>query len=272
MINLTSIIVPCYNQGEYLADALHGLGQLKADGRIEVIIVNDGSTDLPTLEALDKLEKEGWRVFHQENKGLAQARNAGILLSKGSYLLPLDCDNILNPLFIMEAVRILEEDSCIDIVYSDCLYFGEKEFVNKVGEFNPCRLINDNYIDACALFRKDVWVNLGGYDSRMPAMGHEDWDFWTGAIMQKRKFHYLPMIGYKYRFRTNSMIRTIDGSAIEENRYYIYSKYNSDLLNSIRKMYNPDTDMFKNLYIDLRNYLKQHRIKSIIKILIGRLS
>src|SRR6266567_1459774 len=91
-----SVIIPCFNHGEYLPEAVASVTNLRR-GDIELIVVDDGSTDERTREEMDKLAVAGIKVVRQANKGLAAARNAGILASRGEYVLPLDADDRLRP-------------------------------------------------------------------------------------------------------------------------------------------------------------------------------
>jgi glycosyltransferase involved in cell wall biosynthesis len=172
-----SIIIPCYNHGQYLLEAIESVEQLKADRTAEIIIVNDGSTDKHTIEVLARLEADHWKIITQKNQGLAQARNNGIRSSASPYVLPLDCDNIIIQSFVMDSIKVLNSNSSIDIVYSDCSHFGDKKFYKNVGEFDPCRLINDNYIDACAVYRREVWEELKGYDKNIPTWARKTGNF-----------------------------------------------------------------------------------------------
>ncbi|MBX2917508.1 MAG: glycosyltransferase family 2 protein [Cyclobacteriaceae bacterium] len=268
-MSLISIIIPCYNQGQFLVETLNSIKILKDGGIADVLIVNDGSTDLLTKQVLGNVEREGWHVIHQPNMGLAKARNSGIQRASTKYILPLDSDNIIIPDFVKRAIQILENDNHVDIVYSDCIFFGEMEGYQQVGDFDACKLIDDNYIDACAVYRKTLWDCLGGYDADMPAMGHEDWDFWIRAMMNKKKFSYVAMAGFKYRVRKNSMLRSLTDNDAQMNRHYIYNKHNYPLMESIRMNYTPQDKNFKKKYFDLKNQLKRNKIKNVIKIILG---
>lgn len=265
-----SIVIPCYNHGTYLTEALESLKHLMQESKVEVLIINDGSTDQETLDILERIEGDGWRILHQQNQGLAQARNNGIKASSGQYILPLDSDNLIAEGFIKKALDIFKKKPSIDIIYSDNLHFGDVDFLNRVGEFDPCKLISNNYIDACAIYRRSVWEDNNGYDHKIPIMGHEDWDFWVGAILKNKVFEYLPMVGFKYRVSGNSMLRTVTYKGADRNREYIYSKYNFTLLNSIHKNYSDPQENYKMKFLDHLYYLKKNRIKSILKILLKR--
>lgn len=265
-----AIVIPCFNDGRYLREAIESTRSLRDDGMAEVIIVNDGSTDGQTIELMAQLQRENWKVISQSNLGLAEARNVGIRSSSAEFILPLDSDNMIIPAFVYSAIELLKNNAAIDIVYSDCEHFGNSNFFKTVGEFDPCKLINDNYIDACAVYRRTVWQELNGYDGKLPHMGGEDWDFWIGAIMKRKKFHYLPIQGFRYRVRSNSLLHAITDEKGEENRQYIYTKHNFQLMDSIRMNYGGDVEKFKQKYFRQLESLNTRRIRNIVKLLIGK--
>jgi hypothetical protein len=95
-----------------------------------------------------------------------------------------------------------------------------------VPSFDLGELIAANFIDACALVRRQVWEDCGGYDSRMPAPGWEDWDLWLGACRRGWGFHHLPVEAFEYRVRPGSILAEL---ADEESRAplvrYLLSKH-----------------------------------------------
>lgn len=200
-----SVVIPCYNHGEFLPEAVASVISM---GRhdVELIVVDDGSTDDRTLSEMDALAAKGIHVIRQENKGLAAARNAGISASRGEYILPLDADNRIRPAYIAHGIRILDQHPNIGVVYGDAQRFGTQTDRWHVGPFNRESLLNTNFIDACAVFRRIVWEQNGGYDGTMPVQGLEDWDFWIGAVEHGWEFAYVPEILFDYRKAADSMI------------------------------------------------------------------
>lgn len=225
MIKKISVITACYNQGIYLDDAFDSIHLDKYSEYFEHIIVNDGSTDKFTLQKISELEKKGSIIIHQLNKGLGAARNAGIEIATGKYIIPLDCDNKLNPKIIIKASEILDKDESISVVYTDAEYFGNKKGRWNVGPFNLFYLLINNYIDACALFRKSAWQKIEGYDINMPSMGHEDWDFWINLYFHNLKFYYFPKKGFSYRITNSQMRSTLTLEKYNNTRNYIFLKY-----------------------------------------------
>ena len=199
-----SIIIPCFNDGKFLPEAVQSAEPCQKSG-CEIIVVNDGSTDRATLEALAAIEQRGHQVLHQENRGLGSARNRGISAARGRYILPLDADNRLRPAYPVQGVKILDRDPAIDVVYGDAEYFGAKTGRNHVSDFDLRRLLSWNYIDACAVFRKSAWERCGGYDEKMPSMGYEDWDLWCRVALGGGGFYHVDEVLYDYRVRQDSM-------------------------------------------------------------------
>lgn len=187
-----SIVIPCYNQEEYLTDAIKSAeGQTHED--IEIVVVDDGS-----VPPLNKNNYPQWiDIIPQANKGLPAARNAGIQVASGEWILPLDADDKIHPDFITKALATAAQHNA-DIISTGLQFFG-----TKVGKLMPepapthRDFLRKNRINCCSLFRKAMWVKLGGYDERMRD-GFEDWYFWlcataagyTVRVVQEPLFYY----------------------------------------------------------------------------------
>ena len=219
-----SIIIPCYNHGLFLREAIESVEKCPRD-LWELIIVNDGSTDAGTLRVFDELRAEGYRIIDQENRGLGAARNTGIREAAGEYILPLDSDNKIQPEYILTGIDILDTDPEVGVVYGDAEYFGEKTGVWKGRAFDLSELLLKNYIDACAVYRRSIWSDVGGYDANMPYQGLEDWDFWLSAAERKWKFYYIPQVLFDYRVRPDSMINQLQQAGVDEAIDYLSRKH-----------------------------------------------
>jgi glycosyltransferase involved in cell wall biosynthesis len=154
---------------------------------------------------MDALPAQGIKVIRQENKGLAAARNAGIAISRGEYILPLDADNRLRSGCVERGIRILDANPQVGVVYGDAEYIGMRTGRWHVGSFERDRMLQWNYIDACAMYRRCIWEENRGYDGTMPVQGYEDWDFWLGALEHGWEFAYIPEIFFDYRQSERSM-------------------------------------------------------------------
>jgi glycosyltransferase involved in cell wall biosynthesis len=201
-----SVIIPCFNHGLYIQDALESVSECRGVD-YEVIIIDDGSTETDTIEKLHQLKSQGFQIITQPNLGPASARNAGISAAVGKYILTLDADNKVHPNYIKKAVKELESGN-YDIVYGKPIFFGENiiERKFKVSAFIGNDLFINNSIDTCAIFKKEVWTILGGYDEKIPYHGNEDWEFWLHAYTRGLKFKFLNEGLYYYRILSTSLI------------------------------------------------------------------
>ena len=233
---ILSIIIPCFNHGSYLDEAIASLPD-KNSLDYELIIVDDGSTDPFTLAKFDELRKNGHRIISHPNGGLAYSRNTGIAQSAGRYILPLDADNKINIPGLVKTVALLECGE-YDIVYGKPKFFGEdipsRKFRPK--PFNGDELFLGNYIDACAVFKREVWEIVGGYDEKMPFQGNEDWEFWISAYLQGCRFKFLDEYCFEYRISGNSMLGSIvDNERKLANQRYLTNKHYEAHLDAFAK-------------------------------------
>jgi glycosyltransferase involved in cell wall biosynthesis len=202
---MVSVIIPCYNLGRYLAEAIASVRQ--QEGRpFEIVVVDDGSTDPQTLNILDGCAGEGITVLHTANQGLAASRNEGISHANGVYILPLDADDRLAPGFLAKAAEELDRNPDTGIVYGLVELFGDAGGLWELPDFTPDRLLYDNMIVATAMFRRKEWLSVGGYCHRM-LYGWEDWDFWLSLVERGCRVVRMPQVALFYRIRKDSMTR-----------------------------------------------------------------
>jgi glycosyltransferase involved in cell wall biosynthesis len=200
-----SIVIPCFNHGTMLREALASVEQIRNENVLEVIIVDDGSSEAETVRILREIAEAGYSVVSQPNRGVGAARNTGIRLAKGEFILPLDSDNRLRDVYLNEAVSLLKHNRTTGVIYTDIEYFGETSCPVHVPEFDLLSLIRACFIDTCALYRKSLWEEVGGYDEEMPWMGLEEWDFWLRVAFHGGTFVHLPKVGFDYRVRKDSI-------------------------------------------------------------------
>ena len=182
-----SVIIPCYNHGAYLDEAVQSVLDQTFDD-FEIIIVNDGSTDQDTNKILNNYNRQKTKVLQTDNQGLPSARNNGIKISKGEYILPLDADDRIGKTYLEDAVQILDTQPDIGIVYCDAEFFGDKTGKWELPDYSLQDILVLNMIFCCAMFRRIDWENVGGYNPNM-VYGNEDWDFWLSLLALGRKVH-----------------------------------------------------------------------------------
>lgn len=202
-----SVIIPCYNQGQYLDEAVNSvLKQTYQD--YEIIIVNDGSTDEFTINLLNNYHRLKTRVIHTTNQGLPSARNNGIREAKGVYILPLDADDKIGFTYLERAVKVLDDNEDIGIVYCEAEFFGKKTGKWELPKYQFPEFIISNCIFASAFFRRSDWESVKGYKSVMK-YGWEDHEFWLSLIELKREIYQIPEIIFYYRQKESSMLQSM---------------------------------------------------------------
>jgi glycosyltransferase involved in cell wall biosynthesis len=201
---LISVIIPCYNYAHFLPEAVESVLR-QTYSHFECIIINDGSSD-NTEEISQKYCMLDKRVKYikQENQGLSSARNTGISIAVGKYILPLDADDRISPDYANKAVAVLEDNPNIGIVYCDALFFGSTTTKFQLKPYSFPEILIVNMIFASAFFRKKDWGTCGGYNTNMK-LGWEDYDFWLSIIELGREVYKIPDVLFYYRQGHSSM-------------------------------------------------------------------
>ncbi len=197
-----SIVIPCYNDGEFLLEAIASVERC-APPSTELAIVNDGSWEPRTLDILRHLRRAGYQILDQANSGVAAARNAGICRARGRFILPLDSDDRLCPGFAEAAHEILEADPTVGLVYGDYREFGMARRKVRVPGFDITRLLAEDFLPGSMVFRRAVWKDCGGYYEGLRS--GEQWDFFLTAAERSWQFYHLPSITFERRIRPNSL-------------------------------------------------------------------
>ncbi|MHB1011372.1 MAG: glycosyltransferase [Desulfobacteria bacterium] len=204
---LVSVVIPCYNQANYLPQAVESVAA-QTYGNLEILIVNDGSPD-DTSEVSRKLiaKHRGKRIrlIEKTNGGLADARNTGIREAAGEYILPLDSDDMIHPEMISKTVRVLESDRTVSIAHTDTYMFGTVKQLVQKRPFDFPAICKENFMNYCSLYRKKVWEEVGGYNHNM-VHGYEDWDFWIGCGERNHFPAHVPEPLFFYRVKEESML------------------------------------------------------------------
>lgn len=182
-----SVVIPCYKQAHFLDRCIESITR-QTEKDVQIVVVDDGSPDDVAGAVAEARRKYGVPInlVRQENKGLSEARNAGIKKAKAEWILPLDADNsLLEPEWLKNCLDA-GEDAGIGVVYTNLKMRSGKLFNSSIHDHE--RLKKENTLDACALVRKQVLYKLGGYRPRDILEGHEDWDFWLSCIENDIRF------------------------------------------------------------------------------------
>lgn len=202
---LVSVVIPCYNLGVYLWEAIaSALNQTSTN--IEILVVDDGSTDAYTQLVLESISHPQLRILRQQNQGLPVARNAGIRAARAAYICCLDADDRLRRELFARALAVLESEPLVGFVSS--FY---QEFDTRHGElrYTQCEIpemLTTNTAMVAAVFRRTAWEQAGGYCETLS--GLHDWDLWIGMLTAGYQSHVIPEVLFEYRIRPGSMYTT----------------------------------------------------------------
>ena len=214
-----SVIIPCYNQADYLTQSLNSVRQ-QTIADWECIVINDGSTDETRSIALSlATDDPRVRLFEQQNRGLAAARNRGLDEVRGSFIQFLDADDWIAPTKFEQQLAALKTTAELSLSY--CHYDRHVEDPNRqtpyVERFSPSinensalqdlasRWENELSIPAhCFLFDARFFSQRGiRFDETLG--NHEDWDCWMQILALRPKVFTVPESLATYRFRAGSM-------------------------------------------------------------------
>lgn len=173
-----AVIVPCFNDGATLVGTLASVdGQ---DEAVELVVVDDGSTDERTLRVLDELRAQGRRVIRRPNGGLSAARMTGVDATSSQYVFPLDADDELLPGAVRALADALDADAHAKMAWGDVEIFDAVSLgVRSVDRLDPWHLTYLNEIPGTSLIRRDALLEAGGF---VLAAGYEDWDLWLTFV------------------------------------------------------------------------------------------
>jgi len=268
-IPFVSIVIPCYNHGQYLDDAVQSvLNQTWQN--FEIIVVDDGSNAEETVEILWNFHRPKTRVLHLlKNMGLPAARNAGIREAQGKYICCLDADDMLRPTYLEKAIATMEVNAGLSFVGAWTQVFGDESRVWYSLQFDPHQIIYYNQFGPPAVFKRSAWEQVGGFFEKMRD-GFEDWEFWVrltangyrGYRISEKIFLYR-RIGYSFALRAAEK-REFLFEKIKENNPAIYTNPKEaieKIVTSYRDIYS--TEPFVNLN-DRRNYLQMDGVPQLI--------
>ena len=209
-----SVAISLFNYGHYIAAAMASVCGQSIAGAIELIVVDDASTD-DSLQQIARFQEEQEALMarlgafrcerHPQNRGLAEARNTAFAIASTPAVLVLDADNTLVPkatACLLAALQNAPAD--VGAVYPLLAVQGHPEQVlaNEL-PWDPERFRHGNYVDALALVRRDAWRQVGGF--RHTPGGWEDFDFWCRFVEQGLRAQQLPKLLAIYRHHGDSM-------------------------------------------------------------------
>lgn len=229
-----SVVIPMYNYARYLPETVESLINQTYPVK-EIIMVNDGSPDNSLEVAKSLIEKypnHKLITIDKPNGGLASARNAGIKVATGEWIMCLDSDDKLVPGAIEEHVKLIEDD--MTIAQCGLMEFGERYISYAPLGATLERILKSNTVFCNAMFNKKVWEAIGGYDeNEILRFGREDHEFWLRCLAHGCTVRTSEFIALRYRVHNNNMTKmTLHPNWGKVEKYFrdkhkdLYEKYN----------------------------------------------
>lgn len=203
---LVSVIIPCFNQGHFLAEAIKSALE-QSYRRLEVIVVDDGSTD-ESSQVTSRYDRV--KLIRQPNSGLSAARNAGLAASVGDYVVFLDADDRLLPEALQAGVNCLAS-------HPECAFvYGQYRLIAADGNPLPSpapvgapedyyqEMLRTNCIGmhATVMYRRTVFAAVGGFDTALDAC--EDYDLYL-RVTRRFSVHCHAGVVAEYRQHNSNM-------------------------------------------------------------------
>ena len=277
-----SVIVPVYNVEKYLEQCLNSIIN-QTYKNIEIIIVNDGSTDnsLDIIERFrNKNKNKSIKVISQENKGISEARNTGLKNAVGEFILFVDSDDYLELNCIARSVETIINDRSEIVIFNYTKVFNggivgnnySLGIIQETNEVKPgtffCELMLKNILQGYA------WNKL----FKRIRLLEDEFSFESGRLVEdyypifkvlstSKRISYLEESLYNYRQRDNSLVNTINKRIIDD---YVYAitlivkladkmKFNKYIIEEFKLI--KSYDLLKSYHKYCRNY----NIKNIYK-------
>ncbi len=198
-----SIIMPVYNKEKYVQAAIQSaLNQTYKN--IEIVVIDDASTDGSYQAALELANKHSNIILHKEkiNLGVSLIKNKAISMATGEYIYPLDADDYIDNTLIEKFVKILDNNPQVGVVYCNCHEFQSKD------RYYSCNvtdtLIYSNCFTNGSMYRKKDFYKVGQYKEWLNRLGAEDWELWISFFEKGYKFEKIDEYLYHYRIDNNS--------------------------------------------------------------------
>jgi len=214
-----SVVVTVHDYEREVIDALASIADSRF-GELEVLIVDDGSSDDSAQAVTDFLTTHPWLpgmlLHHPVNLGLAASRNAAVTRGRGEYVFVLDADNGVYPSALGRLVAALDEDPEATFAYPmiAVLQDGRPVSLRSSLPWEPARLRGGNYIDAMALIRREDLLELGGYTTEPRLTGWEDFHLWCRCAETGRYGVIVPQVLAWYRRHSHSMSADNESSTV----------------------------------------------------------
>ncbi len=217
-----SIIIPVFNTGKLLQETLASV-EAQTHKNLEVVIVDNGSTDGDTISYLQDTVAQEHTVIVSEARSVSAARNLAIDRATGTYILPLDSDDIIHPEFVTKSLGAFTKEA-VKVVRTQVKLFGKKKGVLTWEDFTLEKLLARNMMVVTSMFRKEDWKRIGGFDESF-VKSFEDWEFWINLLRDGGEVATIQEPLFYYRIRKKSRNHQLNQETLAEGRYQVWNKH-----------------------------------------------
>ncbi len=247
---LVSIIVPCYNYGNFLSETLDSV-LCQTYNNWECLVIDDGSTD-NTKEVADFYRNKDSRIkyFYQENRGLPAARNHGLAVSSGDFIQFLDADDLLEESKIEVQMDFILKNDHVGIVYGSMLRFdsetkeetGNDSWMPKISgqghNILSCLIKGNIMVVSAPIIRKSIFKNTGIFNTEYRSM--EDWELWLRCALYGVRFEYIEGNNTGTRIRSHKNNMMLDNEIMEISSFKLRYELQNKITDRDLKLLNRD--------------------------------
>lgn len=213
-----SVIIPYFNMGAFIDETLDSIKQSTVKD-LEIVLVNDGSTDpfsqekLETLHADHDLNDRQLRIVNIPNGGVANARNTGVKHSTGRHVSLLDADDLVRPRYYEKALRVLEAYDNVSFCGAWIEDYNARGRIRHWATWNaepPIQLIMNQTNCQSLVYKRAAFERDGWHDPDL-RMFLDDWEGVISLLAGGHRGVMIPEPLFKYRIRPGSIFRSTGG-------------------------------------------------------------
>lgn len=239
-----SVIIPCYNAQEYIAQAIKSV-LMQTYKNIEIIIVNDGSVD-KSEKIIKSFQDRRIKYIKQKNSGVAITRNTGIKNATGKYIAFLDADDLYEKDKIEQELFFLKKHPGFDLVYCDMAHFYDgcpKKLFSHQGPRPQGEVFQDLLHQFfcqlnTVLIPKTIFDQVGAFDEK--SRHSEEWDLYLRIARAGFRFGFLNKRLVKIRISKNSLSRFDNQWQMKKNNLAVFERLFSSMDEEERQRHSSD--------------------------------
>jgi peptidoglycan/xylan/chitin deacetylase (PgdA/CDA1 family) len=221
-----AVVITCRDLGRLALEAIDSV-ERQTRSAAEILVVDDGSTDVYTRQILSGAQRNGTRVAAGPGRGVSAARNLGARLTSSDYLVFLDADDVLDTTYLAVTAARLDADAQVSYVSSALRAFGAASYTWTPSAPDFVSAVSTGGVPhASTMMRRSLWEAVGGFDERVPS--YELLDFWASVIERGFRGVILDEPLLNYRVRPGSGYhRSIQSTTYRSRLEYFYAKHRS---------------------------------------------